>query len=216
MTGTDTAATRPRRPRARRGEGDRLRQEILDATERLLIDTGSEDAVSIRAVADAIGVTPPAIYRHFADKTTLLFEVCNISFQRMDEFIMASAADAGGPLDVLNRRAEAYVRFALDNPEHYRIMFMGRSELTPDQYADVTLVGSGTFAHLVECVEDCIAAGVFRPDLDDAHNLSLALWAAIHGVASLCIAKPNMPGPPPAARLSQQLDLVLHGALRRP
>ena len=64
------------RPRARKGQGDLLRTDILEAAERLLLETGSEDAVSIRAVADATGVTPPSIYRHFRDKQHLLFEVC--------------------------------------------------------------------------------------------------------------------------------------------
>lgn len=207
-------ATKPRRPRAKRGEGDRLRDEILEATERLLIVTGSEDAVSIRAVAEAIGVSPPAIYRHFADKATLLFEVCDASFERMDRFIVESAKHLDDPLAILTRRAEAYVRFAIDNPEHYRIMFMGRSELTPEQYADEMLVGSNAFAHLVECVQACIDADVFRSDLKNAYELSLALWAAIHGVASLCIAKPNMPGPPAHDRLALVLELAFHGMLR--
>src|SRR5205807_237758 len=46
------------RRRARRGEGPRLREELLAATERLLAETGDEEAVSIRAIADAVGVTP--------------------------------------------------------------------------------------------------------------------------------------------------------------
>ena len=66
----------PRRARARRGEGPRLREEILAAATRLLAETGDEEAVSIRAVAEAVGVTPPSIYLHFADKTELIFAVC--------------------------------------------------------------------------------------------------------------------------------------------
>src|SRR5690554_5697959 len=73
------------RPRARRGEGDRLRTEILEAAEGLLMETASEDAVSIRAVAQAVGVSPPSIYRHFADKDMLLLEVCRHSFNRFAE-----------------------------------------------------------------------------------------------------------------------------------
>ncbi len=79
---TDQAAAAPaapasagRRARSRKGEGRRLREEILDATEALLLETGAAEQVSIRAVADAVGVTPPSIYRHFPDKDTLIYEV---------------------------------------------------------------------------------------------------------------------------------------------
>jgi len=68
------------RTRARRGEGDLLRDEILTAAERLLVETGNEDSVSIRAIAEAVGVTPPSIYLHFPDKETLLFAVCERQF----------------------------------------------------------------------------------------------------------------------------------------
>jgi AcrR family transcriptional regulator len=210
------AAAKHRRPQARRGEGDRLRGEILEATHRLLVETGDEDAVSIRAVADAIGVTPPAIYRHFEDKTSLLFEVCAESFERMDRYMLDAAAGIDDPLEVLATRARAYLRFGLDNPEHYRIMFMGRSALTPPRFADETLVGAGAFAHLVECVQACIDAEAFRPELADAHAVSLALWASIHGVTSLGIAKPYFPGPPTQERLELVLAVMLRGVLRDP
>ena len=203
-----------RRPQARRGEGDKLRLEILATTERLLLETGSEEAVSIRAVADAIGVTPPAIYRHFADKSTLLFEVCSAHFEGMDRFIVESSTHLDDPVDVMCARAHSYVRFAQQNPEHYRIMFMGRAQLTPEQYADEMLVETGSFAHFVQCVERCIEAGRFRPDLDDAFAVTLALWAVVHGLASLVVAKPEMPGPSVEERLAVLLDVALHGVLR--
>ena len=60
-----TGTTSAPRTRAKRGEGDKLRTEILAAAERLLIETGSKDAVSVRAIADACDCTPPAIYLHF-------------------------------------------------------------------------------------------------------------------------------------------------------
>jgi AcrR family transcriptional regulator len=62
----------PARPRARRGEGDKLRDHLLTATERLMIESGGADTVSIRAIADAVGVTPPSIYLHFPDKEALI------------------------------------------------------------------------------------------------------------------------------------------------
>ncbi|MCA1708231.1 MAG: TetR/AcrR family transcriptional regulator, partial [Actinobacteria bacterium] len=60
------------RSRARRGEGDKLREDIIEAAERLLVETGDQASVSIRAIARSAGVTPPSIYLHFADKEGLL------------------------------------------------------------------------------------------------------------------------------------------------
>ena len=75
MTVTRTSAVK-RRSRSRRGEGETLRADLLTATERLMIEAGSADAVSIRAIADAVGVTPPSIYLHFPDKDSLILAVC--------------------------------------------------------------------------------------------------------------------------------------------
>ena len=210
---TSPSPTRTRRPRARKGEGDRLHDEILEAAERLLLETGSEDAVSIRAVADAIGVTPPAIYRHFDDKAHLLFEVCGRHFERMDAFILEATASIEDPVEVLCERARAYVRFGRENPEHYRIMFMGRSEITPEQYADELVVESSSFAHMVQCVQRCLDAGRFRAGVPDAYTLTFALWSAVHGVTSLLVAKPNMPGPDAETLVTLVLDIQLRGVL---
>src|ERR1700688_3883156 len=97
-----TATPAPRR-RARRGEGDRLREEILAAAEQLLIDRGSEDAVSIRAIADAVGVTPPSIYLHFADKEELFVAVCDARFEELSRRSAEAAAAATDPMDEVRR-----------------------------------------------------------------------------------------------------------------
>src|SRR5690348_11951499 len=98
MTPSTNAAAHGARARTRapKGHGDQLRDEILEAAEALLIETGSSEAVSIRAVADRVGVTPPSIYRHFEDKTELLVEVCRLEFTRMYEAI-AEGAIEGDP-----------------------------------------------------------------------------------------------------------------------
>ena len=118
------SSTPSRRARARRGEGPRLREEILAAATRLLVETGDEEAVSIRAVAEAVGVTPPSIYLHFADKTELIFAVCEEQFRQLDAEMAGAEAGAADPLEALRRRGQAYVRFGLGNAEHYRVLFM--------------------------------------------------------------------------------------------
>ena len=82
-----------RRRRAPRGSGVRLRNEILDAATQLMLKTGEVKAVSIRAVAQRVGVTPPSIYLHFADKDALLDAVCARYFEQLDEQMQQAALD---------------------------------------------------------------------------------------------------------------------------
>lgn len=181
------------RPRSRRGQGDQLRDEILEAAETLLVKTGSEEAVSIRAVADAVGVTPPTIYRHFDDKITLMFEVCSRQFERLHQRLDDVIAAHTEPRDRLIACGRAYVEFGLEHPEHYRIMFMGRSDWTPELYADEVTGETGSFTALVRVVEEVVDdLGVDR----DAFEAATMLWTAVHGLTSLLISKPNFPWPP--------------------
>ena len=81
-----------RRRRAPRGSGDLLRDEILDAATQLLLDTGHAKAVSIRSVAERVGVTPPSIYLHFQDKDALLDAVCARGPVRRRHFALVGSA----------------------------------------------------------------------------------------------------------------------------
>lgn len=203
----------PGRRRARKGEGDRLRDEILEAAEALLLETGSEEAVSVRAVADRVGVTAPSIYRHFDDKGTLLFEVCDRQFRRFHECLDAERSGHADPVEAVKAIGRAYVEFGLTYPEHYRIMFMGRSDHTPEQYQDHVLADQASFMALVGAVQDCVDAG--RIDRD-AFEAATVLWTAVHGVTSLLIAKPNFPWPSVEHLVAQVLDVVGGGIFTGP
>ena len=198
----------PARPRSRKGEGDRLREEILEAAEALLLETGSEEAVSIRAVADQVGVTPPSIYRHFDDKGTLLFEVCDRQFARFHEYLDAKRSGHADPVEAVRAIGRAYVEFGLSYPEHYRIMFMGRSDHTPEIYQDHVLADQASFMELVGAVQDCVDAGRLE---GDAFEAATVLWTGVHGLTSLLIAKPNFPWPPVETLVERTLAVFDRG-----
>jgi AcrR family transcriptional regulator len=180
------------RSRARRGEGELLHDQILLAAERLLMETGDEDAVSIRAIADAVGVTAPSIYLHFPDKETLLFAVCDRQFAMFDDALEAAAATTDDPLEALERRCEAYARFGLERPEAYRIMFMGRSTLVNRHTDTVEKAGTTAFNHLVAAVQRAVDAGVLRSDVDPVEG-AIFLWTGVHGITSLLISLDAFP-----------------------
>ncbi len=179
----------PRRRRAPRGSGDQLRDEILDAATGLLLETGDAKAVSIRAVAQRAGVTPPSIYLHFADKDALLDAVCVRYFEKLDDEMQAVAAVAGtSPIDVLRAQGLAYVRFALKTPELYRIATMGQGR--PGSDVDMTL-NSSAFMHMRAAVQALIDEGSYPPG--DPTTMALELWTAAHGVAALLMSRPYLP-----------------------
>jgi AcrR family transcriptional regulator len=192
-----------KRRRASRGSGEQLRDEIIAATKDLLAESANSDAVSIRAVADAVGVTPPSIYLHFADKNDLIFAVCERQYARLDAYTDAMLADETDPGQRLNIRGRAYVHFGLENPEQYRVLFMGRPDSAPEQFVDERVAGLAAFDHLVSEVRNCIAAGLFD---GDAFVLACGLWAKVHGLTSLLISKPEFPWPP--------LEVLLDGLSR--
>jgi AcrR family transcriptional regulator len=154
-------ATRVRR-RARRGEGERLREEIVDAAAALLLETGSADAVSIRGVAEAVGVTPPSIYMHFSHKDELILEVCERFFSALDAVVEDAITRADGPIEAVKAVARAYIRFGLDHPEQYRLLFMTRTvDLDPDAMRE-RIMGASGFNRVVHVARACIDAGAFR------------------------------------------------------
>lgn len=177
-----------RRRRAPRGSGDLLRDEILDAATELLLDTGHAKAVSIRSVAERVGVTPPSIYLHFQDKVALLDAVCARYFEKLDEEMQRVSAAQSSTVEVLRAQGLAYIRFAIENPELYRIATMG--EWRSGSNVDAALASSA-FEHMCATVQALIDEGTFASS--DATGIALELWSSAHGVASLLIAKPHLP-----------------------
>lgn len=197
----------PGRQRARRGEGAALRDEILAAARGLLAETGSEEAVSVRAVADRVGVSTPAIYLHFADKEALLAEVCNQVFEALDAAMEQAAAGAVDPMDALRQRGLAYVHFAVANPEHYRLVMMRRPVDGESIGASDAMLAEGAFAHLLSAIGRCQETGLIRAD-EEPFGLGLVLWAAAHGIASLLIAKPGLPWSAAEGVVERTIDSV--------
>lgn len=200
-----TSSAADRRPRARKGEGDRLRGEILQAAERLLIKTGDQDAVSVRAIARAVGVTPPSIYLHFADKSELIFAVCAAHFSALDEAIETAAAGADDPLDELRLRGRAYVQFGIEHPEHYRILFMSKPAETPAAWSPEVMLENAAFSHHLDAVQRAF------PDAAEVYLAAIGLWAAVHGVVSLLIANPDFPWPDVDALIDHMLATQAKG-----
>ncbi len=183
------------RVRSSRGEGARLRDELLDAAEQLLAEHGDERDVTIRAIVGRAGVTPPALYLHFPDKQALIREVVVRGFDDLARTTGAAAEAAGqaGAVAALRAGVLAYLGWAERYPGRYRALFDARREtqlLRPD--------GTGTsvaFDGLVARIAAVQAAGAARAG--DPERIATLLWAAEHGLATLRVARDRFPWPPP-------------------
>jgi AcrR family transcriptional regulator len=175
----------------------------------LLIDRGSADAVSIRAVATAVGVTPPSIYLHFADKDELIFAVCQRQFERLEELVDEASVGVDDPLERLRKMGEAYVRFGVGHPEQYRILLMSKGEVSFGDFTDGTMPGVSTFQRLMAAIEACMDAGIFRRQ--DVFLVATGIWTLVHGITSMRIAIPEFPFVGEQALLDHVLDTYAKG-----
>ncbi len=174
-----------------RRERERLdtREKILDAARDLFISEGY-DAVTMRQIAQRIEYSPTAIYFHFPDTESLFRELCAMDFLALGE-MMREIATIADPLERLRRTGQAYVGFALEHPNHYRLMFMTPHPVEPSEVDGVDRGNpdKDAYAFLKATLAECIARGLFRPELQDVELLAQTLWASVHGVVSLHIAK---------------------------
>jgi AcrR family transcriptional regulator len=195
-----------RRRRHPRGQGARLRSELLEAASRLLAEVGDANRLSIRAVATAAGVTAPSIYRHFPDKCSLLQAVVEERFREFERILEQAEAGATDPFDALRRRCRAYLRFAKEHPGHYRVLFSATA-LGPKgvgTYGKGAHPGAGSFFALVDAVQRCLDAGS-RSDRE-SFFLAVQLWTSLHGMVDLRISKPELPWPATDALLAATLS----------
>jgi AcrR family transcriptional regulator len=165
---------------------------ILGAARDLFAEQGFH-AVTMRKIAERIEYSPTAIYFHFRDKENLLRELCDTDFGALaHEF--QKIARIGDPIDRLRHIGRAYVEFAIDFPNHYRLMFMTPHPgviRTEDSRLTKGNPEEDAYAFLRATTAEAIASGHLRPELGDADLVSQMVWAGIHGVVSLHIAKRN-------------------------
>jgi AcrR family transcriptional regulator len=187
------------RQRNPRGGGERLRDEIVAAAERLLAEQPLE-ALSLRGVAREVGVSAPALYLHFADRRELVWAVLERRFAELTTFTTAAADAADDPRERLRAWCLAYCHFGLEHPGHYRLLF----ESWAAERVDVAL--SQLPGHVLYTSLQRSLAGCAHPD-EDLDELATLLWAGLHGLVSLRLNKPSFPWP--------AIDHLVDGLLRR-
>jgi len=195
-----------KRRRNARGQGGRLTEEIVSGALALIERAGTDEAVTLRAVAREVGIAAPSIYPHFPDTAAIMLAVVARVFDELTQTISQQVArTADDPVERLVAGCEAYVAFGLQRPARYRVLFSerrGGDDTWRDYCKPVILepgasrvleFGAESFALLVDSLAACIAAG--RSASSDAFSDSTAIWVALHGTVSLNTATPGFPWP---------------------
>jgi AcrR family transcriptional regulator len=194
------------------------REKILDAARELFVTEGYE-GVSMRKVAEKIEYSPTAIYVHFADKNELFCELCHQDYARLAA-VFQSSVMSSDPIERLKQIGAIYIDFGTRYPNHYKFMFMTPHPEHEFDDQDREMHGNpekDAYAFLKWAVQQAIDAGCFRDDVRDAELVSQTLWASVHGVISLQIAKGCdqwVEWRPLRERAELMLDLTLRALIR--
>jgi len=203
----------------REREKSETRDKILDAARELFASEGYE-GVSMRKVAEMIEYSATAIYVHFADKEELFRELCHRDYARLAEAFTTSVI-SNDPIERLRQIGAIYIEFGIRNPNHYKFLFMTPHPAHEMDEVDREMQGnpeSDAYAFLKWAVQQAIDAGSLREELKDTEIISQTLWAAVHGVISLQIAKGCdawVEWRPIKDRAELMLDIALRGLARQ-
>ncbi|WP_420591840.1 TetR/AcrR family transcriptional regulator [Bacterioplanoides sp.] len=160
-----------------------LKVALLQAAVELIRET-SVEKLSLRALARKVGVSQTAPYRHFKDKNHLLVEIAKDTFAEMVMVTTKELKPQQTPPQNVCNCGRAYLQYAIDNPERYKLVF-GPSIENRENYPDLMEAGMSSFAVLMNLVEQGIDSGDF---LDHCPKLlANACWTSMHGFASLAI-----------------------------
>ena len=161
-----------------------LRAALL-AEAAAMIAEGGAASVTMRAIGRRLGVSRAAPYRHFADKTVLLAGVAADGFDRLRNRLQN--IDGGGPrssVEHFRHMGEEYVRFAVENPAHYRLMY-GKEALARQERPELREAAIALFEQLVSVIQAHQRSGAIKRQ--DARAQAYVAWSAVHGLASLWI-----------------------------
>ena len=207
-----------------------LRTDIVQAARELLIETGSDSTVTLRAIARRVGIAAPSIYAHFDDPDQIVQAVLGEAFAELVARLERARADVAPGRDRLVACCRAYLAFGAEQPALYGLLFSrpqpvsmsGAEEATPPESVDGIvaaiadgglgdLVGAQAFELLLRDVADAVAEGTAQ--VASVLTTATELWVSMHGLVLLRATAPQFPWPDPehletdlVARIAQLRD----------
>lgn len=188
LMGTSASTRREARGRNRRGQGERLREDIIEATTTLLDELGDDQALSMRAVAREVGSAATSVYLHFTDRDALVLAVLNRCHDQLTRAVDDAEAAAGDPVAKLRARTLILGSWAYQHPGLYKVLHESTLNQRTDMPFKQELADRATAA-----VQRCMDAGL--APTDEAATVALDLRAAVHGAVSMRLNQPDHPWP---------------------
>lgn len=162
------------RSRNQRGQGERLRDEIIDSAMGLIDDSRDAASVTLRGIARNAGISAPSVYPHFADLSAILDAVRARSFADLDAAVDKAMSGAKSADSRLVAGCAAYVRYGWEHRSRYRFMVAAHG-FAPNSV--------NTFVRIKDALCDCVDAGLSTST--NPHTDSFLLWVSMHGMATL-------------------------------
>ncbi len=204
----DPATLKSRKPR---GQGALRRGEILAAAKHLFAEEGVAH-VTMRRIGAAVGVSPTALYMHFADKDALLAAIAQDTFAELLDRLEHSQTPGMTPRAGFRAGLRAYIDFGLERPDEYRLTFMRGLFRRNEAKTDAVATADHSFAILQDRVIEMTRDGTFATAAPAA-QMAEAIWAMLHGVTSLLLDQPDNLESPANTLIDTSLDLLETGLI---
>ncbi len=161
-----------------------LRRALIETALTMVTEEGTWN-FTLRELARRAGVSHAAPYNHFEDKSALLAEVAVLGFQALRrEMETAARTRSGSSHEALVGVGTAYVRFGVENPAHYRLMF-GPDLADRERHPTLAEAADAAFAALTDTLARGQSAGELRQG--SVQDQALAAWSLVHGLTTLLI-----------------------------
>jgi AcrR family transcriptional regulator len=165
----------------------------------------------MRRIAAAVGVSPTALYMHFADKDAILATIAQDTFAELLDRLDEVQSHQAPPIERFRAGLRAYIAFGLERPDEYRLTFMTQYLSLSKAKGCRLPLAERSFAMLQDRVVELMRHGQFRPG--DSAQVAELIWAALHGVTSLLLDQPANLQTPPDALIDSALDLLQAGLI---
>jgi AcrR family transcriptional regulator len=164
-----------------------IRRAILDASMKLFMEQGFEN-VSMRKIADLIEYSPTTVYLYFKDKNEILFNLHELGFQKMAEY-MTDLLTIKNPLVRLHKMGDYYIQFGLENPAFYELMFILKAPMEALEGLNANCgqwkSGDQALGRLKETIQECMDKKLIEKG--DVDAIAMAIWGMVHGMVALAI-----------------------------
>jgi AcrR family transcriptional regulator len=160
-----------------------IKRKILETAKVLFLKHGYE-AVTIKKIAEQLNISPTTIYLYYEDKSDMMYILHQTGFNILSAQFEPLKAIAD-PVERLRVMGQQYIKFAVENPDFYEIIFIMRHPIAFITVDDDNAWqgGRNAFNHLLAAVADCMEKGCFQQT--GLHRTALFIWSAIHGICSL-------------------------------